>query len=56
MRNKGVNIRSIGQVKYAGIRAFERYAIDTPLTRTETRVEMVEVGGMMVAREVTVKV
>lgn len=39
LRAKGVGIETIGQVKYPGTRAFERYALSKPLTKRVQRVD-----------------
>lgn len=42
LRAKGVRIESIGQKKYEGSRAFEMYAIGSPLTKRVQRVAIVD--------------
>lgn len=54
LRKKGVDIRIIGQLKYPGSKAFMRYAIGEPLTRTISKVELV--GGVAVERRVQVPI
>lgn len=39
LRAKGVEIASVGQVKYPGTRAFVKYAIKTGLTRKVSKYE-----------------
>lgn len=48
MRADGINIISIGHKKFEGSKAFEMYAIDTPLTRTVSRFEFDPMRGCMV--------
>jgi len=54
LRAKGVDIKSIGQKKYPGTRAFERYAIGEPMMHTVSRVEVVD--GVAIERRVAVPV
>lgn len=42
LRELGVRIESIGQKKYEGSRAFEMYAIASPLTKRVQRVAIVD--------------
>ncbi len=48
LRAMGVDIQEIGTIRYEGTKAFVRYAIGKPLTKTRSRFEVV--NGM--AREV----
>jgi hypothetical protein len=54
LRAKGVDVRSIGQKKYPGTRAFECYAIGEPLKRTVSKFEVVD--GVAVERRVQVSI
>lgn len=51
MRADGVPIVSIGHKKYEGSKAFEMYAIDTPLTKTISKFEYDPLRGVMVERK-----
>jgi hypothetical protein len=41
LRNQGIKIESVGHKKYEGSKAFEMYAIDEPLTKQKSRVEII---------------
>lgn len=42
LRALGVKITSIGHKKYPNSKAFEMYAIDEPLTKTVSRVQIID--------------
>lgn len=42
LRNQGIKIESVGHKKYTGSKAFEMYAIDEPLMKKVSRVEVVD--------------
>ncbi len=50
LRRDGVDIISVGQVKYEGSKAFEKYQIGTPLTKTVSRF-VPSNGGMREIKE-----
>lgn len=41
LRNQGVKIISLGHKKYEGSKPFEMYAIDEPLTKKVSKIEIV---------------
>ena len=48
LRRKGVGIESVGQEKYPGTRAFEKYAITKQLTKRVQRTKLTPEGTMRV--------
>ena len=53
MRQKGVEIRSIGQVKYPGSRAFEKYTVE-PLTKRVSQIQIIDGRAVETFKEVSV--
>lgn len=56
LRKKGIKIISIGQQKYPGTRAFEKYALGEPVTKTVSQFVFNPATGGMVEHKVQVPV
>lgn len=54
LKTKGVEIENVGQVKYPGTRAFEKYAIHSPVTKEVERYEIVD--GVAILQKLTIEI
>lgn len=54
MRADGIDIVSVGKVKYEGSKAFEKYAIGKPLTKKVSTVQIVDGVAKEIISEVAV--